>query len=142
MGRGCFIAERTIEVALNGGGTRTLRGDQVFLDVGAFASFPAVLGLAEAAPLTHVELLDLDTVPEHLLILGGSYVGLELAQAMRRLGSRVTVCEREERLLPHEDCDIAEAIASCWRTRGSPSSPQPRGPRIPGGPVTGWHSTP
>jgi pyruvate/2-oxoglutarate dehydrogenase complex dihydrolipoamide dehydrogenase (E3) component len=118
MGRGSFIAERTIEVALNGGGTRTLRGDQVFLDVGAFASLPALLGLAEAAPLTHVELLDLNTVPEHLLILGGSYVGLELAQAMRRLGSRVSVCEREERLLPREDCDIAEAIRNLLQDEG------------------------
>jgi pyruvate/2-oxoglutarate dehydrogenase complex dihydrolipoamide dehydrogenase (E3) component len=119
MGRGRFIAERTIEVALNGGGTRTLRGDQVFLDVGAFASVPALPGLAEAAPLTHVELLDLNTVPEHLLILGGSYVGLELAQAMRRLGSsRVTVCEREERLLPREDSDIAEAIRHLLEDEG------------------------
>src|SRR5208283_1208654 len=118
MGRGCFIAERTIEVALNGGGTRTLRGDRVFLDVGASASLPALLGLAEAAPLTHVELLDLDTVPEHLLILGGSYVGLELAQAMRRLGSRVSVCEREERLLPREDYDIVEAIRQLLQDEG------------------------
>ena len=55
MGRGCFIAERTIEVALNGGGARTLRGDKVFLDLGAFASLPPLLGLAESAPLTHVE---------------------------------------------------------------------------------------
>jgi pyruvate/2-oxoglutarate dehydrogenase complex dihydrolipoamide dehydrogenase (E3) component len=115
MGRGCFIAERTIEVALNGGGTRTLRGDQVFLDV---ASLPALPGLAEAAPLTHVELLDLDTIPEHLLILGGSYVGLELAQAMRRLGSRVSVCERDERLLPREDGDIAEAIRHLLEDEG------------------------
>ncbi len=118
MGRGTFIAERTLEVALNGGGTRTLRGDQVFLDVGAFASVPALPGLTEAAPLTHVELLDLDTVPEHLLILGGSYVGLELAQAMRRLGSRVTVCERDERLLPHEDGDIAAAIRQLLEDEG------------------------
>jgi pyruvate/2-oxoglutarate dehydrogenase complex dihydrolipoamide dehydrogenase (E3) component len=118
MGRGSFIAERTIEVALNGGGTRKLRGDQVFLDVGAFASLPALLGLADAAPLTHVELLDLDAVPEHLLILGGSYVGLELAQAMRRLGSSVSVCEREERLLPREDVDIAEAIRSLLQEEG------------------------
>ena len=110
MGRGCFIAERTIEVALDDGGARTLRGDQVFVDVGAFASLPALPGLADAAALTHVELLELDTVPEHLLVLGGSYVGLELAQSLRRLGSRVTVCERDERLLPHEDSDIAEAI--------------------------------
>jgi pyruvate/2-oxoglutarate dehydrogenase complex dihydrolipoamide dehydrogenase (E3) component len=118
MGRGCFIAERTIEVALNAGGTRTLRGDQVFLDVGAFANLPALPGLAAAAPLTHVELLDLDTVPEHLLILGGSYVGLELAQAMRRFGSRVTVCERDVRLLPREDGDIAEAIRQLLEEEG------------------------
>ena len=118
MGGGCFIAERTIEVALDGGGTRTLRGERVFLDVGAFASLPALPGLGEAAPLTHVELLDLDTVPERLLILGGSYVGIELAQAMRRLGSRVSVCEREERLLPREDVDIAEAIRILLQDEG------------------------
>jgi pyruvate/2-oxoglutarate dehydrogenase complex dihydrolipoamide dehydrogenase (E3) component len=118
MGWGCFTAERTIEVALNGGGARTLRGDQVFLDLGAFASLPALPGLTESGPLTHVELLDLDTVPEHLLILGGSYVGLELAQAMRRLGSRVTVCERNERLLPGEDFDIAEGIRDLLQEEG------------------------
>jgi pyruvate/2-oxoglutarate dehydrogenase complex dihydrolipoamide dehydrogenase (E3) component len=118
MGRGYFIAERTIEVALNGGGTRTLRGDKVFLDLGAFASLPGLLGLAEAAPLTHVELLDLDTVPEHLLVLGGSYVALELAQAMRRLGSRVTICERDERFLPREDPDIAEAVCHLLQDEG------------------------
>jgi pyruvate/2-oxoglutarate dehydrogenase complex dihydrolipoamide dehydrogenase (E3) component len=118
MGRGCFIAERTIEVALGGGGTRTLRGDKVFLDLGAFASLPALTGLAEADPLTHVELLDLDLLPEHLLILGGSYVGLELAQAMRWLGSRVTVCEREQRLLPREDPDIAEAVRDLLQDEG------------------------
>ena len=110
MGRGSFIAERTVEVALNSGETRTLRSDQVFLNVGAFARLPALPGLVESGPLTHVELLDFDTAPEHLLILGGGYVGLELAQAMRRLGSRVTVCERGERLLPGEDLDIAEGI--------------------------------
>jgi pyruvate/2-oxoglutarate dehydrogenase complex dihydrolipoamide dehydrogenase (E3) component len=118
MGRGCFIADRTIEVALNGGGTRTLRGDKVFLDLGAFASLPGLLGLSEAAPLTHVELLDLDTVPEHLLVLGGSYVALELAQAMRRLGSRVTICERDERLLSREDPDIAEAVCHLLQDEG------------------------
>ena len=143
MGRGCFIAERTIEVALNGGGTRTLRGDKVFLDLGAFASLPALLGLAEAAPLTHVELLDLDTVPEHLLILGGGYVGLELAQAMRRLGSRVTVCERDERLLPREDPDIAEAIRDLLQDEGiADHHLRSMWVASPGGPATGWHSTP
>jgi pyruvate/2-oxoglutarate dehydrogenase complex dihydrolipoamide dehydrogenase (E3) component len=118
MGRGCFIGERTIEVALNGGGTRTLRGEQVFLDVGAFARLPPLRGLPESGPLTHVELLDLDTAPEHLLILGGSYVGLEFAQAMRRLGSRITVCERVERLLPGEDLDIAGGIHDLLHDEG------------------------
>src|ERR1700731_3961234 len=118
MGRGCFIAERTIEVALHGGGTRTLRGDQVFLDVGAFASLPALPGLAEAVPLTHVELLDLDIVPEHLLILGGSYVGLELAQAMRRLGHRVPWHERDDGLVPREDRDIAETVRQLLEDEG------------------------
>jgi pyruvate/2-oxoglutarate dehydrogenase complex dihydrolipoamide dehydrogenase (E3) component len=110
MGRGSFVAERTIEVALADGGTRTLRGDKVFLDLGAFASMPDLPGLADAAPLTHVELLDLDTLPEHLLILGGGYIALELAQAMRRFGSRVTICERAGQIISREDPDISEAI--------------------------------
>ena len=78
-------------------------GDKVFLDLGAFSNLPALPGLAEVAPLTHVELLDLDVVPQHLPILGGGYIALELAQAMRRLGSRFTVCEGNERILGGED---------------------------------------
>jgi pyruvate/2-oxoglutarate dehydrogenase complex dihydrolipoamide dehydrogenase (E3) component len=118
MGRGRFVAERTMEVTLNDGGMRTVRGDKVFLDLGAFASLPALPGLAAVAPLTHVELLDLDVVPQHLLILGGGYIALELAQAMRRLGSRVTVCEGNERILAGEDPDIAEAILKLLRDEG------------------------
>ncbi len=118
MGRGHFVAQRTLEIRLNDGGTRTVRGDKVFLDLGAFASVPSMSGLAEAAALTHVELLDLDVVPAHLLILGGGYVALELAQAMRRLGSRVTICEQAERLLPREDADIAEVILRFLRDEG------------------------
>lgn len=112
MGRGRFVAERTIEVALPEGGTRVMQGKQVFLDVGAFASLPDLPGLKDAAPLTHVELLDLEVLPDHLLILGGGYIALELAQAMRRFGSRVTICERGPRLLPHEDEDIAAEVTS------------------------------
>ena len=118
MGRGQFTAERTIEVALNGGGSRTLYGERVFLDLGAFASMPGLPGLADAAPLTHVELLDLETLPEHLLVLGGGYIALELAQAMRRLGSRVTVLERNGRLLAREDPDIADAVRDLMTDEG------------------------
>jgi pyruvate/2-oxoglutarate dehydrogenase complex dihydrolipoamide dehydrogenase (E3) component len=118
LGTGAFVAERTIEVTLNGGGTRTLHGDKVFLDLGAFASKPDLRGLEEASAMTHVELLDLDALPEHLLILGGGYIALELAQAMRRLGARVTVCEKAERLLMREDPDIAAMVTSLLRAEG------------------------
>jgi pyruvate/2-oxoglutarate dehydrogenase complex dihydrolipoamide dehydrogenase (E3) component len=81
-----------------------VRGDKAFLDLGEFSTPPALPGLAEVAPLTHVELLDL-VVPQHLLTLGGGCIALELAQATRRLGSRVTVCEGNERILGGEDPD-------------------------------------
>lgn len=115
MGFGHFIAEKTIQVELRDGGTRTLRADKIFLDTGSRATIDPLPGLAEANPLTHVELLELDIVPEHLLILGGGYVGLEFAQAMRRFGSRVTVIERNPRLAHREDSDVSEAIEQLFR---------------------------
>src|SRR5262249_24644767 len=87
MGSGRFVAPKTLEVRLNEGGTRVLAGDQVFLNVGTHAAIPHVPGLAAARPLTNIEALELDYVPLHLLVLGGGYVGLELAQAYRRFGS-------------------------------------------------------
>src|SRR5262245_12924998 len=91
MGHGHFVAPKTIEVALNAGGTRTLRGQTVIIDTGSRARLDGTPGLAEARPRTHVEALDLDRLPDHFIVLGGGYVGLELAQAFRRFGSRVTV---------------------------------------------------
>jgi len=118
MGRGRFTAERTIEVTLANGEPRVMRGERVFLDVGAFASLPDLPGLRHAVPMTHVELLDLEGVPDHLLILGGGYIALELAQAMRRFGGKVTICERSPRLLPHEDDDIAIEVSALLRDEG------------------------
>jgi pyruvate/2-oxoglutarate dehydrogenase complex dihydrolipoamide dehydrogenase (E3) component len=92
-GTGRFVAPKTLEVRLNDDGMRVLMGDQVFLDVGTHAAIPDVPGLAAAEPLTHIEALELDHVPSHLIVLGGGYVGLELAQAYRRFGSEVTVVE-------------------------------------------------
>ena len=110
MGSGHFVAPKTIEVELNGGGTRLLAGDQVFIDVGTHSAIPDLPGLAAASPLTHIEALELGYLPEHLVVLGGGYVGLELAQAYRRFGSRVTVIERARRLMGREDGDVAAEI--------------------------------
>ena len=110
MGSGYFVAPKTIEVSLNDGGTRVLAGDQVFINVGTHAAIPNVPGLKAAQPLTHIEALELDYLPPHLIVLGGGYVGLELAQAYRRFGSRVTVMERGPQLMGREDRDVAEEI--------------------------------
>jgi pyruvate/2-oxoglutarate dehydrogenase complex dihydrolipoamide dehydrogenase (E3) component len=109
-GNGRFVAPRTIEVALSAGGTRTLRGQTVIINTGSRARIDDTPGLRDARPLTHVEALELDRLPGHLIVLGGGYVGLELAQAMRRFGSRVTVVERNGALIHREDRDVTEAI--------------------------------
>src|SRR5712691_9478301 len=110
MGSGCFVAPKTLEVQLNDGGTRELAGDQVFLNLGTHAAIPSVPGLEAARPLTHIEALELDYLPSHLIVLGGGYVGLEMAQAYRRFGSRVTVIESGPQLMSREDPDVAEAM--------------------------------
>jgi pyruvate/2-oxoglutarate dehydrogenase complex dihydrolipoamide dehydrogenase (E3) component len=110
MGRGVFVGLKTIEVELNSGGTRILKGDQIVINVGSHAMIPDVPGLAPSMPLTHVEALELKRAPEHLLIVGGGYVGLEMAQAFRRFGSRVTVVEKGPRLLSREDSDVSDEM--------------------------------
>ncbi len=110
MGAGRFVAPKTLEVRLNDGGTRTLTGERVFLNVGTRATIPPVPGLADAGPITNIELLEIDRLPEHLVVLGGGYVGLEFAQAYRRFGSRVTVIEHGPQLLSREDADVADEI--------------------------------
>jgi pyruvate/2-oxoglutarate dehydrogenase complex dihydrolipoamide dehydrogenase (E3) component len=110
MGTGRFVAPKTLEVRLNDGGTRVLAGDQVFLNVGTHATIPSVPGLEAAGPLTNIEALDLNYLPPHLIVLGGGYVGLELAQAYRRFGSSVTVIEYGPQLMGREDPDVADEV--------------------------------
>src|SRR5262245_15753348 len=110
MGEARFTEPKTVRVTLNAGGTRSLRSERVFINVGTRASMPDVPGLALAGPMTHVEALNLERLPGHLVILGGGYVGLEFAQAMRRFGSRVTLVQRGPRLLEREDPDVADAL--------------------------------
>ena len=91
MGSGRFVAPKTLEVHLDDGSSRQLIGQLVFLNVGTHAAVPAIPGLKAARPLTHIEALELDHLPPHLIVLGSGYVGLEMAQAYRRFGSRVTI---------------------------------------------------
>src|SRR5262249_44050268 len=107
MGNGHFVAPKTLKVHLNDGGTRVLAGDRVFINVGTHAAIPPVPGLEAARPLTHIEALELDYIPAHLIVLGAGYVGLELAQAHCRFGSRVTVIEPGPQLMGREDPDVA-----------------------------------
>lgn len=118
MGEARFVSPRTVTISLNDHGTRVIAGERVFLNVGTRATLPAVPGLAEAKPLTHVEALDLDRLPDHLIMLGGGYVGLELAQAIRRFGSRVTVIERGPRLASREDPDVSAAFLELFHDEG------------------------
>ena len=118
LGDGTFVGPRTLRVALRDGGERTLSADRVFLNLGSRATVPDTPGLRESKPLTHIEALDLERLPEHLIVLGGGYVGLEMAQALRRLGSRVTLVERGPKLVSSEDADVSEAILQLFRDEG------------------------
>jgi pyruvate/2-oxoglutarate dehydrogenase complex dihydrolipoamide dehydrogenase (E3) component len=118
MGEARFTEPKTVRVTLNAGGTRSLGGERVFINVGTRATIPEVPGLAAAAPMTHVEALNLERLPEHLVVLGGGYVGLEFAQAMRRFGSRVTIIQRGQRLLEREDLDVADALFELMKDEG------------------------
>src|SRR4030088_1124159 len=118
LGEGRFVAPKTLEVALRDGGVRVLAGERGVIDVGTRAAIPDVPGLAQCRPLTHVEALELDHVPEHLLVLGGGYVGLEFAQAMRRFGSRVTVVEQGPQLVAREDNDVSQALRQLFEDGG------------------------
>jgi pyruvate/2-oxoglutarate dehydrogenase complex dihydrolipoamide dehydrogenase (E3) component len=118
MGTGRFIGPRTIEATLSDGTKRQLWGTNVIIGTGTHAAIDTTPGLAEAEPLTHVEALELDEVPEHLLVIGGGYVGLEFSQAMRRFGSKVSVITRSAALLHGEDEDVTEALHRLFEDEG------------------------
>jgi pyruvate/2-oxoglutarate dehydrogenase complex dihydrolipoamide dehydrogenase (E3) component len=118
MGSGRFVGPKTIEVSSAEGTMRLLRGKRVLINTGTRATIDPTPGLAESKPLTHIEALELDRIPEHLLVLGGGFVGLELSQAMRRFGSRVTVIDRNARLVHREDQDISAALHELFRDEG------------------------
>ena len=118
LGSGRFIGSKTVEVTLPDGTIRQLRGTNVIINTGTRPALQPVPGLVEAQPLTHIEALELDQVPKHLLVIGGGYIGLELSQAMRRFGSKVTMIDRNDRLMHREDDDVTEALQRLFQDEG------------------------
>jgi pyruvate/2-oxoglutarate dehydrogenase complex dihydrolipoamide dehydrogenase (E3) component len=118
MGSGRFTAPRTIEVLLNSGEIRTVMGDRVVINVGTHAAIPDIPGIAAARALTHIEALELDYLPVHLIVLGGGYVAVELAQAYRRFGCRVTIIEPARQLMGREDAEVATELERILREEG------------------------
>lgn len=118
MGEAKFAGPNTLEVRLIEGGSRTIRGERIFLNLGTHAAIPSVPGLAECQPLTHIEILELDRLPEHLIVIGGGYVGLEFAQAYRRFGSRVTILQEGPQILPNSDPDVSAELFQAFSSEG------------------------
>jgi probable pyridine nucleotide-disulfide oxidoreductase len=117
LGWGRFVEPRVIEVTSETG-VRRLTGSRIYLDLGTRAAIPELPGLAEAMPLTHVEGLKLEVLPRRLVVLGGGYIGMEMAQAFRRLGSEVVVIQGGPQLAPREDDDFAAVIQTLFKEDG------------------------
>jgi pyruvate/2-oxoglutarate dehydrogenase complex dihydrolipoamide dehydrogenase (E3) component len=118
MGSGRFVGPKTLEVVLSAGGIRLLSGDEVVINVGTHAAVPNIPGLEAVRALTHIEALELDYLPSHLIVLGGGYVGIEMAQAFRRFGSHVTIIEPGAQLMGREDADVAEEMRGILASEG------------------------
>ncbi|MCB2379905.1 mercuric reductase [Hymenobacter sp. BT635] len=117
-GHATFTGPRTVQVALAGGETREIKVPLVFINTGTRAALPELEGLTDVPYLTTTELLDLPELPEHLLILGGGYIGIEFSQMFRRFGSRVTLVESGPHLLEHEDADVCAAMQEMLEVEG------------------------
>ena len=115
VGHGRFVAPRTIEIEAANGARTTATADIVVINTGLRALVPDIPGIADVPTLDSTSIMELDTAPEHLIVLGGGYIGLEFAQLFRRFGSRVTVLHRGAQLLPREDADIAAAVAGIFK---------------------------
>lgn len=118
MASGRFVDHKIIEATLQDGTKRLLRGNHVVIGTGTHATIENIPGLKSAQPLTHVEALELDVVPEHLILVGAGYVGLEFAQSMRRFGSKVTLIERNHHLIHREDEDVIEGLENLFSDEG------------------------
>jgi pyruvate/2-oxoglutarate dehydrogenase complex dihydrolipoamide dehydrogenase (E3) component len=118
MGEAHFTGPKALAVRLNAGGERAITAEHIFINSGQRPTVPAIEGLKGVPFLTSTSIMELDAAPEHLLVLGGGFVGLEFAQMFRRYGSAVTIIQRDKQLAPKEDEDVAAEIARIFREDG------------------------
>ncbi len=118
MGEASFNGPKTLELRLNSGETRQLSADTIFINAGARPARPEIPGVETVSTLDSTSIMELDAVPEHLMVVGGGYIGLEFGQMFQRFGSRVTIIQRGANLLAREDTDVAEAVAQIMREDG------------------------
>jgi pyruvate/2-oxoglutarate dehydrogenase complex dihydrolipoamide dehydrogenase (E3) component len=117
-GEAHFTGPKTVEIALRNGGTRQLSAPLIVIDTGTRPKPPAITGADDVPVLDSTSIMELDELPQHLLILGGGYIGLELGQMFGRFGSEVTIIQRGARLLKNEDEDVSDEIAAILRDDG------------------------
>src|SRR6202042_2785843 len=135
QGEAHFTGPKTVEIALTDGGTRQISAPVVVIDAGTRPRPLAIAGAGDVRVLDSTSITELDEVPEHLIMLGGGYIGLEFGQMFRRFGSEVTIIEGAPRLMMMEDEDVADEVAAILREDGitiPPSAPPPRGERVGG----------
>jgi pyruvate/2-oxoglutarate dehydrogenase complex dihydrolipoamide dehydrogenase (E3) component len=118
FGDASFSAPKTVVVNRNGGGAQTVTADQIFINAGCRPARPSIDGLNEVPYLDSTSIMELDRVPQHLIVLGGGYIGLEFGQLFRRLGAQVTIVQSGGQLLAREDADVAEEVAKILREDG------------------------
>jgi pyruvate/2-oxoglutarate dehydrogenase complex dihydrolipoamide dehydrogenase (E3) component len=118
MGKARFSGQKVIEVDLNDGGKINLTGESIFINVGARPSPLKLTGVESVPVLNSTTIMELEEVPDHLLVIGGGYIGLEFGQMFHRYGSKVTIIQRGPYLLGREDSDIADNVAEILRQDG------------------------
>jgi len=130
FGTASFSATKTVDVQMNDGTRRQISAELIFINAGARPSVPRLEGIDDVPYLNSTTIMELDAVPEHLLVIGGGYVGLEFGQLFRRFGSRVTIVQRATRLLAREDDDVADEVANVLGQDGIDVLLETEAPRV------------